>query len=76
MCGYAVISTKSGVIYFGGYDQQSGNRQVAEFIDMKWTLLGYLASPKGFYRAIKFANKIYVFSGRYIFNLLILENKL
>ena len=62
---YAVTSTSSGVIYFGGYIRYNQtNDRVVEFKNLKWTLLGYLAKPRVEHRSIKMENKIYIFGGR------------
>ena len=66
---YAVTSTPSSVIYFGGYEDQtiSSNNdvtdRVVEYKNLKWTLLGNLASPRHGHRSIKMNNKIYIFGG-------------
>ena len=64
---YAVTATPSSVIYFGGYDFDEGERtdRVAEYKNLKWTLLGNLASPRYGHRSIKMDNKIYLFGGFY-----------
>ena len=56
---YAVTSTPSSVIYFGGRTDR-----VVEYKNLKWTLLGNLASPRYGHRSIKMNNKIYIFGGR------------
>ena len=62
---YAVTATPSSVIYFGGYDDGEGevSDRVAEYKNLKWTLLGNLASPRFGHRSIKMDNKIYIFGG-------------
>ena len=61
---YAVTSTPRSVIYFGGYDQREfEGTQVVEYKNLKWTLLGNLASPRDGHRSIKMNNKIYIFGG-------------
>ena len=62
---YAVTATPSSVIYFGGYDDDEGevSDRVVEYKNLKWTLLGNLASPRGGHRSIKMDNKIYIFGG-------------
>ena len=60
-----MTSTPSSVIYFGGYDdeeRQSSDR-VVQYQNLKWTLLGNLASPRDSHRSIKMENKIYLFGG-------------
>ena len=62
---YAVTSTPSSVIYFGGYDWDEHEKTdwVVEYKNLKWTLLGNLASPRESHRSIKMDNKIYIFGG-------------
>ena len=63
---YAVTSTPTSVIYFGGYDSEEfGKRtdKVVEYQNLKWNLLGNLASPRVNHRSIKMENKIYLFGG-------------
>ena len=67
---YAVSSTPRSVIYFGGYDPLEvnplvvkPNDRVVEYKNLKWTLLGFLASPRIRHRSIKMNNKIYIFGG-------------
>ena len=64
---YAVTSTPSSVMYFGGWDAAKGEAtdRVVEFKNLKWTLLGNLASPRYRHRSIKMNNKIYIFGGGY-----------
>ena len=61
---YSVTSTPNSVIYFGGnnYDEGESDR-VVEYKNLKWTLLGNLASPRRLHRSIKMDNKIYLFGG-------------
>ena len=59
---YAVTSTKSGVIYFGGEIWGPYNR-VVEFKNFEWTLLGTLVSPRQYHHSIKIGSKIYIFGG-------------
>ena len=63
---YAVTSTQRSVIYFGGYDWDKDDitDKVVEYQNLKWTQLGYLASPRYGHRSIKIENKIYLFGGR------------
>ena len=63
---YAVTSTPSSVIYFGGYDRDKfeATERVVEYKNLEWTLLGNLASPRYWHRSIKMNNKIYIFGGR------------
>ena len=45
--GYAVTATPSSVIYFGRYDwDEEESDKVVEYQNLKWNLLGYLASPR------------------------------
>ena len=62
---YAVTSTPSSVIYFGGLDQDEfeATDKVVEYKNLKWTLLGNLASRRRGHRSIKMDNKIYIFGG-------------
>ena len=62
---YAVTSTLSSAIYFGGYDWGEDERtdRVVEYKNLEWTLLGNLASPRSYHRSIKMENKIYIFGG-------------
>ena len=62
---YAVTSTPSSVIYFGGYNDYDGESfdKVAEYKNLKWNLLGNLASPRDGHRSIKMNNQIYLFGG-------------
>ena len=62
---YAVTSTPSSVIYFGGFDRDIAEvtDKVVEYKTVKWTLLGNLASPRSRHRSIKMYNKIYLFGG-------------
>ena len=61
---YAVTATPSSVIYFGGYDRDEGETDwVVEYKNLKWTLLGNLASQRRGHRSIKMDNKIYIFGG-------------
>ena len=62
---YAVTSTSSSVIYFGGYDGDEGEEsdRVVGYKNLKWTPLGNLASPRYGHRSIKMDNKIYIFGG-------------
>ena len=60
---YAVTSTPSSVIYFGGYVDEGPTDRVVEYKNLKWTLLGNLASPRYGHRSIKMDNKIYIFGG-------------
>ena len=63
---YAVTSTPSSVIYFGGYDEGENETtdRVAEYKNLKWTLLGNLAIPRYGHRSINMDNKIYIIGGR------------
>ena len=61
---YAVTSTPTSVIYFGGFEGvREKSDRVVEYNNLKWTLLGYLASPRDSHRSIKMNNKIYLFGG-------------
>ena len=60
---YAVISTPSSVIYFGGYDYGSQTDRVVEYKNLKWTLLGNLARPRDGHSSITMNNKIYLVGG-------------
>ena len=62
---YAVTSTPSSVIYFGGYDvdEDEETDKVVEYKNLEWTLLGSLASPRNGHRSIKMDNKIHIFGG-------------
>ena len=62
---YAVTSTPSSVIYFGGYNwkEQEESDRVVQYQNLKWTLLGNLASPRYLHRSSKMENKIYLFGG-------------
>ena len=51
------------MIYFGGVDDEGANNRVVEYKNLKWTLLGNLASPRDGHRSIKMTNKIYLFGG-------------
>ena len=45
---YAVSSTPRSVIYFGGWDSVEDEEidRIVEYKNLKWTLLGNLASPR------------------------------
>ena len=61
---YAVTSTPSSVIYFGGYNLEEGRTEkVVEYRNLKWTLLGNLNWARYSHRSIKMGNKIYIFGG-------------
>ena len=62
---YAVTSTPSSVIYFGGYHNEEAKTsdKVVEFKNLKWSLLGNLLSPRSSPCSIKIENKIYLFGG-------------
>ena len=65
---YAVTSTSSSVIYFGGHHVDITGRtfrsdKVVEYKNLKWTSLGNLAYPRANHRLIKMQNKIYLFGG-------------
>ena len=62
---YATTSTPKSVIYFGGFDNVSGQTtdRVVEYKNLKWTLIGNLAIPRHGHRSIKMDNKIYLFGG-------------
>ena len=62
---YAVTSTPSSVIYFGGWDGDEFEEtdRVVEYKNLEWTLLGNLASPRYGHRSIKMDKKIYIFGG-------------
>ena len=64
---YAVTSTPSSVIYYGGSvdfnGPQSQTDRVVEYRNLKWTLLGNLASPRHGPRSIKMNKKTYIFGG-------------
>ena len=51
------------MIYFGGSDDLGQTDRVVEYQNLKWTLLGNLASPRYRHRSIKMDNKIYIFGG-------------
>ena len=52
------------MIYFGGYSEAGGpTDRVAEFKNLEWRLLGYLAAPREYHRSIEMGNKIYLFGG-------------
>ena len=53
------------MIYFGGYsiDSQGPTDRVAEFKNLKWSLLGNLASPRRNHKSIEMGGKIYIFGG-------------
>ena len=59
---YAVTSTRSSIIYFGGYDWDEAEEtdRVVEYNNLKWTQLGKLASPRSEHRSIKIEDKILV----------------
>ena len=69
-----MTSTASSVIYFGGsnwderldlvedYVFEETNR-VVEYSNLKWSHLGYLASPRSSHRSIQIENEIYLFGG-------------
>ena len=63
---YAITSTPSSVIYFGGrvWEENEATDRVVEYKNLKWTLLGNLASQRRDHRSIKMNNKIYIFGGR------------
>ena len=65
IAAYSVISTPSSVLYFGGFlgytDLGGSTDKVAEFKNMKWNILGNLASPRHGHRSIQMRNKIYIF---------------
>ena len=64
MISYAVTSTTSSVIYFGGWEPEEGRiDRVAEFKNFGWNLLGNLASPRNDHHSIKMKNKFYLFGG-------------
>ena len=60
-----MTATPRSVIYFGGYDlvKNENTDRVVEYKNLKWTLLGNLASPRYGHRSIKMNNKIYIFGG-------------
>ena len=62
-----MTSTPSSVIYFGGLDfiEYEEIDRVVEYQNMKWTLLGHLASPRYGHRSTKIDNKIYIVGGSY-----------
>ena len=60
---YAVTSTPKSVIYFGGWENGGATDRVFEYQNLKWTLLGNLASPRHGHRSIKMYSKIYIFGG-------------
>ena len=61
---YAVTSTPSSVIYFGGEgDEFEKTDRVVEYKNLKWTLLGNLTGQRRVHRSIKMDNKIYIFGG-------------
>ena len=61
---YAVTSTTSSVIYFGGsLSNGESTDNVVEYKNLKWTLIGNLAHPRYAHRSIKMDNKIYFFGG-------------
>ena len=62
---YAVTSTPSSVIYFGGYDLDKSQTtdKVVEYKNLQWTLLDNLASPRMGHRSIKMENNIHLFGG-------------
>ena len=60
---YAVTSTTSSVIYFGGSTEQGRIDRVAEFKNFEWTLLGNLVGPRCGHRSIKMRDMIYLFDG-------------
>ena len=64
---YAVTSTSSSVIYFGGFDGDKVEEtdRVVEYKNLEWTLLGDLASPRRSHCSIKMENKIYLFGGAF-----------
>ena len=66
IAGYAVTSTPSSIIYFGGYNEfgpADTTGRVVEYKNLKWTELGNLACPRIGHRSIKIDNKIYLFGG-------------
>ena len=61
---YAVTSTPTSVIYFGGFEGvREKSDRVVEYNNLKWTLLGNLAGPRYGHRSIKMDDKIYIFGG-------------
>ena len=62
---YAVTSTPTSVIYFGGriIDEWDSTDKVVEYKNLKWTLLGNLSVPRDRLSSIKMDNKIYLFGG-------------
>ena len=54
------------MIYFGGkiyFDDGRETDKVVEYINLEWSLLGNLASPRFSHRSIKMDNKIYISGG-------------
>lgn len=60
---YAVISTTSSVIYFGGLTENGPTDKVTEYINFQWNPLGKLANPRHQHRAFKIGNAIFLFGG-------------
>ena len=59
-----MTSTPSCVIYFGGWDSyEKKSDRIVEYKNLKWTLLGNLASSRSGHRSIKMDNKIYIIGG-------------
>ena len=53
----------SSVVYFGGMTAEGPTDKVVEYQNLKWTLLGNLASPRVDHQAVKMENMIYIFGG-------------
>ena len=60
---YAVVSTTSAVYYYGGYDGEDFQSQIAKFEDNQWSQVGSLKSPSTHHSIIEVDDSVLVVGG-------------
>ena len=60
---FAVISTVEGVYYYGGYDGEDFQSQVAKIANNEWSQVGTLKSPSTHISAIKLGDGVLIVGG-------------
>ena len=60
---FAVISTAEGVYYYGGYDGEDFQSQIAKIANNEWSQVGTLKSPSTHISAIKLGDGVLIVGG-------------
>ena len=60
---YAVVSTSSAVYYYGGYDGEDFQSQIAKFEDNQWSQVGNLKTPSAHHSVIEVNDGVLLVGG-------------